>query len=163
MTNLNGAHRGRKDSVELDQDYQAALVSLEEMRSENTDLNTLIDSQKAELATQKEKINNLIWTKRELTKAKDEIKKLTTQNNSFLAELEKLRSENATLTASKYRITKVQILAFPPALHKWKKQRRNSPWHRHNSLQKKKSSALETKSYRYKWTLPMPLKLIFLK
>ncbi|HPK08974.1 MAG TPA: hypothetical protein PK147_09565 [Saprospiraceae bacterium] len=86
--------------VELDQDYQAALASLEEMRSENTDLNTLIDSQKAELATQKEKINNLIWTKRELTKAKDEIKKLTTQNNSFLAELEKLRSENATLTAS---------------------------------------------------------------
>jgi myosin heavy subunit len=89
-----------KIQVELDQDYQAALESLEEMRGDNKELNILIDSQKAELATQKEKINNLIWTKRELSKAKDEIKNLTSQANGFVAEITKLKEENRFLSES---------------------------------------------------------------
>ncbi len=87
-----------KIQVELDQDYQAALESLEEMRSDNIDLNKLIDSQKAELSSQKDKINNLIWSKRELTKAKAEIKRLTTDNNNFLSEIIKLKEENSNLS-----------------------------------------------------------------
>jgi len=50
----------------LEQDYNAALDGLEDMRGDNNELNSLIESQKAELKSQKEKINNLIWTKREL-------------------------------------------------------------------------------------------------
>ena len=64
----------QKVQAELDQDYQAALESLEEMRGSNTQLNALIDSQKEELKAQKEKINGLIWTKKELDKARAELK-----------------------------------------------------------------------------------------
>lgn len=54
----------QKLNAELDQDYQAAVESLEEMRGDNQELNGLIDNQKAELKVQKDKINDLIWSKR---------------------------------------------------------------------------------------------------
>lgn len=89
-----------KVQAELEQDYTAALEGLEDMRSDNNELNSLIESQKAELKSQKDKINNLIWTKRELNKAKDEIVNMNSQAAQYVAELAKLRDENATLMAS---------------------------------------------------------------
>lgn len=86
-----------KVQAELDQDYQTALESLEEMRGDNQQLNALIDSQKAELKAQKEKINDLIWTKRELDKAKEEIKALKANVNKYLDEIKTLKEENKLL------------------------------------------------------------------
>lgn len=88
-----------KVSAELDQDYQAALEGLEELRGDNLELNTLIDSQKKQLETQKSKINNLIWSKRELDKARDEIKNLRTLADQYIAETTRLREDNAQLLA----------------------------------------------------------------
>lgn len=89
-----------KVQAELDQDYNSALESLEDMRSDNKQLSNLIDSQKKELRSQKDKINNLIWTKRELNKAKEEIAKMNSQAAQYVAEVAKLREENQLLAAN---------------------------------------------------------------
>lgn len=89
-----------KVQAELEQDYTAALEGLEDMRGDNTELNSLIESQKVELKSQKDKINGLIWTKRELNKAKEEIANMNSQAAQYVAELANLRDENATLMAS---------------------------------------------------------------
>jgi len=89
-----------KVQAELEQDYTAALDGLEDMRSDNNELNSLIESQKAELKSQKDKINGLIWNKRELKKAKEEIANMNSQAAQYVAELAKLRDENANLMAS---------------------------------------------------------------
>lgn len=89
-----------KVNAELDQDYSSALSSLEDLRGDNKELNDLIDSQKKELMAQKDKINNLIWTKRELNKAREEMDNLKSQAASYVAELTKLRDENALLASS---------------------------------------------------------------
>ncbi len=95
----------QKVQEELDQDYQAALESLEEMRGNNEQLNALIDQQKEDLRSQKEKINNLIWTKKELEKAKTEIKNLNSNVTKYLAELQKLKDENKILTGQNQELT----------------------------------------------------------
>jgi len=89
-----------KVNAELDQDYQAALSSLEDMRGDNKELNDLIESQKKELTTQKDKINGLIWSKRELNKAREEIANMNSQAANYVAELSKLREENAMLASN---------------------------------------------------------------
>jgi len=94
-----------KVQAELDQDYQAALESLEEMRGDNQQLNALIDSQKAELKTQKEKINDLIWTKKEVEKAKLEIKTLNSSVTKYLAEIQELKVQNKLLTDDNVKLT----------------------------------------------------------
>lgn len=95
----------QKVQAELDQDYQAALESLEEMRGDNAQLNALIDSQKSELKTQKDKINNLIWTKKELEKAKTELKSLNANVAKYLADIQQLREENKILSDNNSQLT----------------------------------------------------------
>jgi len=95
----------QKVQEELDQDYQTALESLEEMRGDNAQLNTLIDNQKSELKTQKDKINNLIWTKKELDKAKAELKTLNVNVAKYLADIQQLREENKLLTTDNQQLT----------------------------------------------------------
>ena len=95
-----------KVQAELDQDYNNALESLEDMRSDNKELNNLIESQKKELRSQKDKINNLIWTKRELKKAKEEIAKMNSQAAQYVAEVSELRKENEKLMASNSELLK---------------------------------------------------------
>ncbi len=88
-----------KVQAELDQDYQTALESLEQLRGDNKELNELIDSQKKELETQKTKISELIWSKRELDKAKVQLKALKTQAEQYVAQINKLTEENSLLTS----------------------------------------------------------------
>jgi len=95
----------QKVQAELDQDYQTALESLEEMRGDNAQLNALIDSQKSELKTQKDKINNLIWTKKELEKAKIELKSLNSNVTKYLADIQQLKEENKILTDNNSQLT----------------------------------------------------------
>lgn len=95
----------QKIQEELDQDYQTALGSLEEMRGDNAQLNALIENQKNELKAQKDKINNLIWTKKELEKARLEIKTLNSNVAKYLADIEQLKSENKILTDNNQQLT----------------------------------------------------------
>lgn len=89
-----------KAQAELEQDYQTSLQKLEELKGDNKDLNALIDSQKKELTAQKEKINNLIWTKRELAKAKKEIENMVQQAETYVAEITELKEQNQYLASS---------------------------------------------------------------
>lgn len=90
---------------ELDQDYKAAIEGLEELRGDNKELNELIDSQKASLQEQKEKINNLIWTKRELGKAREEMNALKAQADKYIQEITTLKNENQVLATNNVKLT----------------------------------------------------------
>ncbi len=94
-----------KAQAELDQDYQDALERLEELRGENKEANDLIDSQKKELEIQKGKISNLIWTQRELGKAKEEMAKLTASVTDYVAQINNLKTENTKLNESNTQLT----------------------------------------------------------
>ena len=91
---------------ELDADYQAALESIEGLRTDNQEMNALIDNQKEELKAQKSKINNLIWTKRELDKAREEIGKFETLTAGYLAQISDLTSKNEMLTEENGKLIK---------------------------------------------------------
>lgn len=121
----------QKLNAELDQDYQSAVESLEELRGDNQELNSLIDAQKAELTTQKNKINDLIWSKKELDKAKVELKNLNTSVTRYMAEIKELKEKNQILTDQNVQLaTKVdevsrtneEILTAKAALSKEKEE-----------------------------------------
>ena len=82
--------------ADLEKEYYQALSDLEEMRGTNSELNAMIETQKAELKKQKERIDVLIKSAKELERAKEEIAKLRT----YVTEVEKLRKENAHLQES---------------------------------------------------------------
>jgi predicted RNase H-like nuclease (RuvC/YqgF family) len=121
----------QKLNAELDQDYQSAVESLEELRGDNQELNSLIDAQKAELTTQKNKINDLIWSKKELDKAKVELKNLNSSVTKYMAEIKELKEKNQILTDENFQLaTKVdevsrtneEILTAKAALSKEKEE-----------------------------------------
>ena len=106
-TQVTEMNEMRSTQAELDADYQAALESIESMRSDNTELNALIDNQKEELTAQKKKIDGLIWTRRELDKAREEIAQIESLTSGYLvqisdlkAQTEQLQSQNATLVST---------------------------------------------------------------
>lgn len=82
--------------AELEKEYYKALSDLEEMRGNNTELNAMIETQKAELKKQKDRIDGLLKSSKELEKAREEISKL----RAIVAEVEKLRQENVALQES---------------------------------------------------------------
>ena len=94
-----------KIQTELDRDYQVALESIENLRDDTKNLNKLIDNQKNELKEQRDKINDLIWSKRELDKARKEIKKFGELTVQYVGEINTLKSENEQLLAHNQRLT----------------------------------------------------------
>ena len=87
-----------KVQTALNNDYEEAMANLEDMRGDNEELNALIETQKTELGKQKEKINGLIWTQRELSKAKEEIELMNSSVAGYLAEIRSLKEANEGLT-----------------------------------------------------------------
>ena len=79
--------------ADLEKEYYQALSDLEEMRGNNSELNAMIETQKAELKKQKDKIDGLIKTSKELDKARDEISRLRV----YVTEVEELKKQNAAL------------------------------------------------------------------
>src|SRR6188472_2593275 len=73
--------------ADLEKEYYQALSDLEEMRSNNSELNAMIETQKAELKKQKDKIDGLIKSQRDLEQARDEI----ARPRVFVTEVENLR------------------------------------------------------------------------
>lgn len=83
--------------IEMDKQYHQALSELEEMRTGNEELNAIIDSQKAELKKQKDKINNLLKDGRNIDRARAEVRNLRTQIQEYTAHIENLKAENESL------------------------------------------------------------------
>ena len=84
-------------NTELNFNYEAKLEELEKLRGDNQDLNTKIDAQKEELAKQKRKVTSLIWTEKELGKARQAMADLNSQANNYIAEISKLKKDNEML------------------------------------------------------------------
>lgn len=82
-----------KVKAELEKQYYQSLSDLEEMRSNNSELNAMIETQKTELKSQKDRISSMITTSKDLAKAREEILKL----KEYVVEVEKLRKQNAAL------------------------------------------------------------------
>lgn len=85
--------------AELEEQYYQALSDLEEMRGSNEELNQLIDSQKEELAQSKARIDGLLRNKRDLDRARAEIKNLSAQVEQYVAQINQLKAENQMLVA----------------------------------------------------------------
>jgi len=83
--------------AELEKQYYEALSELEDMRTNNDELNTLIDSQEAELKEQKARIEALIGKERDLGRARVELRNLKAQLNQYVAEVEALKEQNEML------------------------------------------------------------------
>ena len=91
---------------ELDAQYSASLESIEELRTDNQELDALIENQKEELKAQKTKINNLIWTKRELNTAREEIAKFESLTGGYLAQISDLTAKNEMLQGENGKLIK---------------------------------------------------------
>lgn len=102
-----------KVQAELDQDYQDALASIEVLRDDNKKMNDAIESQKVELKNQRDKINDLIWSKKELGKAREEMKAMNALAAQYVEELKVLKTENARLASSNIKLEKErEVLTF---------------------------------------------------
>ncbi len=82
-----------KVKADLEKTYYQALSDLEEMRGNNSELNAMIETQKTELKKQKDKIDGLIRTSKDLDKAREEIGRL----RQYVTEVEELKKQNAIL------------------------------------------------------------------
>ncbi len=91
--------------VTAEKQYYESLSELEEMRGSNEELNALIDQQKDELRTQRDKIESLTRDSRNLVAARRELKELRTQTDGYLAELEDMRLKIAELNENNERLT----------------------------------------------------------
>jgi uncharacterized protein (DUF3084 family) len=92
---------------QLEKDYDLALSSLNDLKGDNTELNEIIENQKAQLKTQKDKISNLIWKSKKLDEAKKEIENLKNQALEYVEEINKLMAENKSLTVENTQLKSV--------------------------------------------------------
>ena len=83
---------------QLDQQYKDAVAQLEEMKGKNTELNSLIDQQKAELTTQKDKISGLINVKKDLTGARNEMSRMKATVQGYVDQIALLEQDKKNLT-----------------------------------------------------------------
>ncbi len=82
---------------DLDEEYFEALSELDDLKSDNEELNTTIEEQKKKIRDQKENIDRLIIDRSQFQKAKNELEKLKENIDGYLAEMEQLYQEKAEL------------------------------------------------------------------
>ena len=83
--------------TEVEKQYYESLAELEEMKGTNTELNELIEAQKAEIMESKTRIDGLLRDKRNLGAARKELADLKEQTAQYVAEITQLREENELL------------------------------------------------------------------
>lgn len=94
-----------KLQAQLEKEYYQALADLEEMRGTNVELNALIDTQKQELKSQKDRISVLLKSARDLETAQVEIKNLRAAGEKYVAEIGRLKEENLALSSANVQLT----------------------------------------------------------
>jgi len=99
-----------KFNTELDLNYQAKLEELEGLRGDNAELNTRIDAQKLDLTKQKKRISGLIWTEKELGKARKELQEMNTLADQYIAEITKLKAQNTELTSYNLKLSEANTI-----------------------------------------------------
>jgi hypothetical protein len=87
-------------NAQLDQQYKEAITQLEDMKGKNTELNSLIDQQKAELTSQKDKISGLINVKKDLTSARTEMSRMKATIQGYVDQIAVLEQDKKNLSAN---------------------------------------------------------------
>lgn len=83
--------------ADLQISYDEVNERLDNMKTDNVELNALIEEQKTQLSKQKDKINSLIWTQKKWKEAKAEIQALENMGAQYIAEINTLKEENQLL------------------------------------------------------------------
>jgi DNA repair exonuclease SbcCD ATPase subunit len=96
----------KKLSDDLDVQFKQAVADLDAQKTTNTELNQLIETQKADLEKQRSQISNLITIKKDYGSAKAQLAKLKDQVNVYLGEITELKKKNEELTASNTQLSK---------------------------------------------------------
>ncbi|MBL0191465.1 MAG: hypothetical protein IPQ18_09030 [Saprospiraceae bacterium] len=96
----------KKLSDDLDVQFKQAMADLDAQKTTNTELNQLIETQKADLEKQRSQISNLITIKKDYGSAKAQLAKLKDQVNVYLGEITELKKKNEELTASNTQLSK---------------------------------------------------------
>ena len=91
--------------ADLQISYDDVNERLDEMKSDNVELNALIEEQKTNLSKQKDKISSLIWTDKKWKEAKNEIAALELQGQNYLSEIMALKDENQRLASANSTLT----------------------------------------------------------
>jgi hypothetical protein len=84
-------------NAQLEQQFKESIASLEEMKGKNTELNAVIDKQKAELTAQKSKIGLLINDKKDLVAARAEIARMKATTQGYIDQIAQLEVEKKQL------------------------------------------------------------------
>jgi predicted nuclease with TOPRIM domain len=82
---------------DLDEEYFEALSELDDLKSDNEELNGIIEEQKKKIRLQKENIDRLIIDRNQLQEARVELDSLKDNIDGYLAEMEQLYKEKAEL------------------------------------------------------------------
>ncbi len=83
---------------ELEKQYSGAIAELDNLKSDNEQINALIDQQKMEIQSQKNQISGLLRDKRQYDAARAEIRDLKARLAGFVADIEQLRAEQEFLS-----------------------------------------------------------------
>ena len=94
-----------KAKVELEKQYQESVAELNTMKTDNEELNKSIEVQKEELRLQKEKITLLLGDSKNLRVARKEMEDMKAKLTEYVAEINKLKEANQSLTASNQNLT----------------------------------------------------------
>ncbi len=89
----------------LEKEYQQAINNLEDMKTNNEELNKIIDTQKEELRLQKDKIAALLKDSKNLSLARKELEAMRSKAADYVAEINKLKVENEKLAATNLKLT----------------------------------------------------------
>lgn len=86
--------------TEMESAYENAVAELESLKGVNAELNSRIEAQQAELADQKGRISELLKDRQQLGKARKAIEGMKVEIVGYLADIEKMKAENAELNSS---------------------------------------------------------------
>lgn len=86
-----------KLKAELEKQYYESLSELEEMKTNNEELNAMIEEQQAELKDQKDRVSRLLRDSKNLKSARSEMASMQTQFDAAIAQVNDLKEQNAQL------------------------------------------------------------------
>jgi DNA repair exonuclease SbcCD ATPase subunit len=98
-TTLSTALKKEEDlNAQLELQYKDAIAQLEEMKGKNTELNTLIDSQKEELTKRKNQISGLISSKaKDVNGLKADLARFKAESDGLVAKIAELEQDKKKL------------------------------------------------------------------
>ncbi|MBK7425593.1 MAG: hypothetical protein IPI60_00435 [Saprospiraceae bacterium] len=94
-----------KLQLDLEKQYYEALSELEQQRGTNDELNSMIEAQKSELKQQKDQISQLIVSRNELGRAREQMKQMKANSDKYMTEIEDLKAKNEELFAQNENLT----------------------------------------------------------